>query len=237
MFKPLGKNTPIEKRRLIHSLLFPSFFLFIIFIIQLVQSIESISFVKWGVYPHSLEGLKGILTYPLIHGDWEHLYSNAISMLVLSAALFYFYNKIAYRVFFLIYILSGIGIWLAARPSWHIGASGMIYGLTTFLIVSGVIRRHIPLIAISFCVILFYGGLIWGAFPLKVNLPYSWEGHLWGALFGIMLAVIYRKEGPQRPPSPFEEEDDEEEEEPYWIVNNTSGKSNIKITFKESDKE
>ncbi len=226
MFKPLGKNTPIEKRRFIHSLLFPLFFVFVIFTIQMVQSIENLSFAHWGIYPMTMEGLKGIFTYPLIHGDWEHLYSNAISFAVLSTALFFFYNKIAYRVFFLLYFLSGVGIWLAARPSWHIGASGLIYGLTTFLIVSGVIRRHIPLIAISFCVILFYGGLIWGAFPLKYNLPYSWEGHLWGALLGIVLALIYRREGPQRPPSPFEddeEDDDDTSEEEYWMTD----KSNI----------
>ena len=124
------------------------------------------------------------------------------------------------KCFFLIYFLSGIGLWLAARDSWHIGASGIIYGLTGFLSVSGIIRRHFRLIAISFLVIFFYGSLVWGAFPLEVNLPYSWEGHFWGGLAGILLAWFYRKEGPQKPKSPLGEDDEDEEideEDAYWL--------------------
>ena len=217
--KGLGSHTPIEKRRFLHSLIFPSLFLFSIYVIKLVETLEAISFSRFGVRPLKLEGLWGILFSPLIHGDWDHLYSNSISLLVLGVALFYFYHKIAYKVFFLIYLLGGIGVWLGARDSWHIGASGVIYGLTGFLALSGIIRKHFRLIAISFLVIFFYGSLVWGALPLKVNLPYSWEGHFWGGLAGVVLAWAYRKEGPQRPRSPLEDEEDEEtdEEDAYWL--------------------
>jgi len=218
--KRLNSDTPIEKRRFIYSLVLPIVFLLIAFTVHLIQHIEQIKFTKLGVYPMQAEGLWGILFTPLIHGDWKHLYSNSVSMLVLATTLFYFYNKIAAKIFIFIYLLSGLGTWLAARESWHIGASGVIYGLAMFLIISGIIRKHIPLIAISLLVILFYGGLIWGAFPLKVDLPYSWEGHLWGAVTGSILALVYRREGPQKPKSPFEEEVDVEDydgEEPYWM--------------------
>lgn len=192
----------------------------LIFTIKLIETLEGLSFAEYGVRPLSKEGLRGILFSPLIHGDWQHLYSNSISLFVLGVALFYFYNKIAYKVFFLIYVLSGVGLWLAARDSWHIGASGIIYGLTGFLALSGIIRRHIRLIAISFLVIFFYGSLVWGAFPLKINMQYSWEGHFWGGLAGILLAVLYKNEGPQRPKSSLEDEpqeDDDAEEDPYWL--------------------
>ncbi len=218
--KGLGSHIPIERRRFLHSLIFPSFFLVLVFTIKLIESLEGVSFAEYGVRPLTKEGIWGILLSPLIHGDWQHLYSNSVSMFVLGVTLFYFYNKIAYKVFFLIYLLSGVGLWLAARDSWHIGASGIIYGLTGFLAVSGIIRRHIRLIAISFLVIFFYGSLVWGAFPLKVNMQYSWEGHFWGGLAGILLAVLYKNEGPQRPKSPLEDEnheDDEAEEDPYWM--------------------
>lgn len=206
-----------ERRRFIHSLLFPSFFLLVLLVIKLVETLEGWSFAYLGVRPQSIEGLIGIITGPLIHGDWSHLYSNSVSLFVLSVSLFYFYNKIAYKVFFIIYFFSGIGIWIVARDSWHIGASGVVYGLAAFLALSGLVRNHIRLIAISFIVILFYGGMIWGAFPLKVDLPYSWEGHLWGAFIGLLLAFLYRKQGPQKPVIVFDNEDDDEGDEiPYW---------------------
>ncbi|MGQ1783576.1 MULTISPECIES: rhomboid family intramembrane serine protease [unclassified Saccharicrinis] len=203
-----------------HSLIFPTFFLLVIFTVKLIEILEDVSFSHYGVRPLTKEGLWGIVLSPLIHGDWDHLYSNSVSMFVLGVTLFYFYNKIAYKVFFLIYLLSGIGVWLAARDSWHIGASGVIYGLAGFLAVSGILRKHVRLIAISFLVIFFYGSMVWGAFPLKVNLPYSWEGHFWGGLAGILLAVLFKNEGPQRPRSPLEDEDDDNDisdEGAYWL--------------------
>ncbi len=218
--KGLGSHIPIEKRRFLHSLIFPTFFLLVIFTVKLIEILEDVSFSHYGVRPLTKEGLWGIVLSPLIHGDWDHLYSNSVSMFVLGVTLFYFYNKIAYKVFFLIYLLSGIGVWLAARDSWHIGASGVIYGLAGFLAVSGILRKHVRLIAISFLVIFFYGSMVWGAFPLKVNLPYSWEGHFWGGLAGILLAVLFKNEGPQRPRSPLEDEDDDNDisdEGAYWL--------------------
>ncbi len=215
----LGPHMNIEKRRFLHSLIFPLFFTVLLITIKVFEELEHWSLSQFGVRPLHTENLIGIFTYPLIHSDWGHLYSNAVSLFVLSLGLFYFYNKIAYKVFFIIYFFSGVGLWLAARDSYHIGASGIVYGLASFLALSGIIRNYYRLVALSFIVILFYGSLVWGALPVPINVPYSWEGHLWGGFIGLLLAVLYRKQGPQRPVDTLDDEDDnvDDGEDPYWM--------------------
>ena len=100
---------------------------------------------------------------------------------------------------------------MANRAAWHIGASGIIYGLASFLFVSGIIRRHIPLMALSLLVVFLYGEMVWGIFP-GFRIDISWESHMLGAVAGLLLALWYRDEGPQRP-VPFYESDEEEQEE------------------------
>lgn len=212
----MTKPSDIELKRMKTAALIPLFFLLIMFSIRLIESVEGISLGRLGIKPLSLEGLPGILFAPLIHSGWDHFYANAISFLVLGTSLFYFYRGISVKVFFLIYVMTGIWLWLGARDAWHIGASGVIYGLAAFLFVSGVIRNYIPLLAISLMVVFLYGGLIWGIFPLKWDVPYSWEAHLWGSVAGTVLAVVYRKMGPQKPIKEWSEEDEEGDDNPYW---------------------
>jgi membrane associated rhomboid family serine protease len=207
-----------EKKRVLYSMLIPGFFVFVAFTLKLIETLEGVSFAEFGIKPHSVEGLPGILFSPLIHGDWGHLYANALPMFVLGTALFYFYRDISLKVFVFIYLFTGILLWAGGRTgTWHIGASGLIYGLGSFLFLSGVIRNYIPLTALSLIVVFLYGSLFWGMFPIKWDLPYSWEAHLAGTLTGIILAVVYRKEGPQKPvPFWYYEELEESEEEPFW---------------------
>ncbi len=202
-----------EEKRFYAALIMPVFFMILVFTIRLVEDLESFSLVEWGIRPLSIEGLPGILLAPLIHSDWTHFFANAVPFMVLGVSLFYFYRGIAIPVFVFVYLMSGIWVWLGARDAWHIGASGMIYGLAAFLVTSGVIRNHIPLLAISLIVVFLYGGMIWGVFPLKWNVPYSWESHLWGSIAGLALAVIYRNKGPQKQIKQWPEE---EYESPYW---------------------
>ena len=207
-----------EKKRVLYSMFIPLTFVFIAFTLKLVETLEDISFAEFGIKPHSAEGLPGILFSPLIHGDWEHLYANALPMLVLGTSLFYFYRDISLKVFVFIYLFTGILLWAGGRTgTWHIGASGVIYGMGAFLFLSGIIRNYIPLIALSLTVVFLYGSLFWGMFPIKWDLPYSWEAHLAGTLVGIVLAVFYRKEGPQKPVPEWFYEEEESEEEPYWV--------------------
>lgn len=217
-----------EKKRFFLSLWFPIFFMLVIWIIKFSETILDINLANYGILPGTVSGLKGIFTSPLIHGSYEHLIANSGPLFVLSLGLFYFYNKIAYRVYFLIYIITGIWVWFGAREAYHIGASGIIYGLAAFIGLSGIIRKNIQLTAISLLVVFLYGGMVWGVLPIDPKI--SWEGHLSGMTAGIVLAIYFRNYGP---PSDYkkwrdEEEDDDEEddENAYWKVTDFSDKDN-----------
>ncbi len=211
----MAKLSDIELQKIKTALVIPVFFLLITFSLKLIETLEGVRLVEWGIKPLSINGLPGILFSPLVHSDWDHFFANAIPLLVLGVALFYFYRGISVKVFVFIYLLTGIWVWLGARDAWHIGASGVIYGLAAFLIAGGFLRNYIPLMAISLMVVFAYGGMIWGIFPLKWDVPYSWESHLWGTVSGILLAIIFRKQGPQRPLKVWPEE---EYDYPYWEV-------------------
>jgi len=210
-------NNP-EKKKFIHSLVFPGFFLFLIWFIKFVEFGLQTRFTALGVYPLKVEGLIGILTSPLIHADINHLTDNSIPGFFLSLALFYFYREVAYKVFFLIYFITGTLVWIFGRDAYHIGASGVIYGLAAFLFVSGIIKRNRHLLSISLLVSFLYGSMVWGLLPFDYKV--SWESHLMGAITGIITAIIYRHEGPQPEVRDFEdEEDDEITDEEYWLNN------------------
>lgn len=192
-----------------------------LWVVKLIEWQSGHFLTEFGVYPRTLNGLIGIFTSPFIHGDYKHLISNSIPLLVLGAAIVYFYNSLAFKVFAWVYILGGFWLWLGGRESYHIGASGLVYGLTTFLFFSGAFRREARLMALSLLVVFLYGGMVWGIFPLFKGV--SWEAHLFGALAGILLAVVYRKEGPQRKlyeweKNDFNDDDVEDDENAYWKI-------------------
>lgn len=191
-----------------YSLVFPAFFLFLLWAVKIFEISMEVSFMEGGVYPRKISGLKGILFSPLIHGDWKHLLDNSMPVFFLSLALFYFYRDIAYKIWGLIYLIGGILLWGVGRQAYHIGASGLIYGLAAFLFLSGLIRRVRSLMAISLLVVFWYGGMVWGLLPFDFEV--SFEAHITGAVSGIILAVIYRDQGPEPERSMLE--DDEEDQ-------------------------
>ncbi len=212
----------IERKKIIYSSVFPMFLLLLMFLVHTIQALENTHWFFLGVKPLSANGLPGILTSSFIHADWGHLGANAGPFLVLGSALFYVYRDIALKVFLWIYFLAGIWLWFGARDAWHVGASGIVYGMAAFLFVSGIIRNYVPLIALSMMVVFLYGGLFWGLFPVEWLVEYSWEAHLWGALAGMVVAVVFRNEGPQKPPPPFEDEpDDDYIDDDNWFVTRT----------------
>jgi membrane associated rhomboid family serine protease len=171
--------------------------------------------MRLGITPGEITGLRGIFFTPLLHSSFSHLWSNTLSLLILTWFLFYFYSKIALKAFAAIWITSGVITWLIGRDALHVGASGLIFAMLFFLFFSGIIRKYIPLVAVSLIVAFIYGGSVWSIFPITelIDASISWEGHLSGALSGLLMAVIYRKEGPQKPAVVWEEEEEEEEEE------------------------
>ncbi|HPN20324.1 MAG TPA: rhomboid family intramembrane serine protease [Tenuifilaceae bacterium] len=186
-------------------------FLFVIWLIKIIEVSNQTSFYEFGVFPREIKGLPGVVLAIFIHSDFNHLISNSISLFILFTGLLYFYRDLSYKVLIFIWLISGAMVWLGARESYHIGASGLIYGIASFLFFSGIIRQDIRLMAISMLVIFLYGGLIWGIFPIFPRL--SWEYHLFGSICGLIAAVIYRKQGPQKHLWSWEIEDDSEEEE------------------------
>jgi len=180
-----------EKRKIIHALIFPVFFLIIMWANYAVFSILNIDMAIIGIKPLSVSGLPGIIGSPFAHGGLKHIASNSASFAILSVLLFYFYRLIALRVFMLNWLISGLLLWLGGRDSVHIGASGIIYGLAFFIFFSGVLRKNKQLSSISLIVIFLYGSMFWGMLPQNGNI--SWEGHLFGAISGFALAWYYRK--------------------------------------------
>ncbi len=187
----------------------------VMWLVMLAQWIFPLNLSTWGIFPRSWSGLAGIFIAPLVHGGLDHLLSNSIPLLLLSGGIFYFYPKLAWRVFLLSYVLPGMYVWIAARPSYHIGASGVVYALAFFLVFSGIFRKNIISLTLSMAVIVLYGGIVWGILPMDPGV--SWESHLYGAIVGIVLAFYFRKQGgPPRKSYPWETEPDDETETGWW---------------------
>lgn len=157
-----------------------------------VESRFNYNFNFLGIFPRTIEGLKGIIFGPFIHGDTKHLFNNSIPLLILTSALFYFYRSIRWKVLLYGLLLTGFFTWIIGRPSLHIGASGVIYMLTAFLMFRGILSKQYQLTALSFGVIFLYGSFIWYIFPTDPKI--SWEGHLSGFIVGITFALIFNKQ-------------------------------------------
>ncbi len=162
----------------------------LVFIMWLTFSIElflhtDLSFL--GIKPGSLWGLVGILTAPMVHGSYLHLLSNTFPLLFLGTLLFFFYDGIGKVVFVRGYFITNLLVWVfSPRPSYHIGASGLIYSLAAFLIVFGLLRQDFLSLVISIGVMVAYGGIFYGVLPTH---PFvSWESHMAGTLVGVVTA-------------------------------------------------
>ena len=210
-----------DKKKIYYAVFYPSIICFLVILVFVFEHTMNLDFKKAGIFPRDLKTLINIFSMPFIHADWSHLFNNVISFFFLSSTLYYFYSEIANKIVLLSVILSGLILWTIGRESWHIGLSGIIYALSFFLFFSGIIRRSAPLIAISLIVAFLYGNNVWHLFPWQKFDPISWEGHLAGAVSGVLLAVVYRKEGPQKPSEIWDEEDENStDENDNWMENN-----------------
>ena len=183
----LDLREQIAKRRLRVAVLMPALLLVLLWLVYFIAiNTEGGSLYWLGIYPRTVAGLVGVVLSPLLHADLEHALSNSIALALLGVALFYFYPREAFQVLFLGWIFSGLLTWLIARPAYHIGASGLIYVFGAYLIFRGWRVRRKVLAALSLLVTFAYGSMIWGIFPGELHI--SWEGHLSGALVGLLLA-------------------------------------------------
>lgn len=199
------------KQHFFRSLLFPLIMLIVMWAVKLIEYYGKVDLSTLGILPQKASGLIGILTAPFIHANFEHLISNSVPFFLLTLALFYFYKGVALRVFLLVYLLDGLCVWISGREAYHIGASGLIYGFASFLFFSGIVRRDSRLAAITLVISFLYGSLVWGIFPdFFPGRDLSFEAHLWGLILGVVFAIYYRKEGPERKKYSWEVEPEDE---------------------------
>ncbi len=166
-------------------------FIALLWLILLLDAVTSLNLQQYGLRPGSTGGLLGVFTAPLLHGGVEHLFNNSIPLLVGLTACLFLYPNSSILVIPAIWLGSGLLGWFIGRPSLHFGASGLLYGLLAFVFLSGVLRRDMRSVSVSLLVAFFYGTMIWGVFPIRLNM--SWELHLSGALVGLLMAVLMRK--------------------------------------------
>ena len=211
-----------ERQRLLRSFVVPLAFVAIIWVVKCVEALFQLDFSFLGIKPLQADGIPGIFLFHFLHGNWSHLSANTLPIIVLGACLYYFYKPIATKIWLLLMFSTGLLTWCGARGGVHIGASALIYGLAFFLMLSGFIRRNKSLVIVSFLVIFLYGSLVWGLYPkYAIENHISWEGHLAGFIMGITLAIVYRKEGPQREnddENDNDNENDDSDDDRYWDV-------------------
>ncbi len=179
--------------------------------IELLDRSLDLQLYRFGVFPQETGGLPGILFAPLIHGSWYHVVSNSFALLVLGTALLYGYPRAAKPVLALVYIGSGMGVWLFARHSYHFGASGLTHGIMFFIFTTGILRRDKLSVALSLIVFLLYGNMVWSIFPQEPNISY--ESHFFGAVTGVLAAFLFRDRDPTPPEKSYDWEGEETESE------------------------
>lgn len=191
----------------------------------ILQDVDSVSQYMVGISPHDRDTWYGIFLFPALHADVVHLAGNLSAMFVLLFMLYNGFGKVFYKVVLAAWFIPGIFVWFFGRPGMHIGASGLVYTLASFIFFSGVVVRHYTLIAQSLIVVFLYGGIFWGIFPMRYDI--SWEGHLAGFSLGLILAGFYRRYILSLYPSAEKDNDSEDDdsedagddENAYWKSN------------------
>ena len=207
MPRPRWNPNVLDANRLFYALWTTALFLLLIWGVYAINEAYALNWRRWGNHPREWEHWTGVFTYPFLHGDLEHLWNNTATFFTLNGLLFYFYRSIAARTWILLYLLSGVGLWVFAKGGNHIGASGINYALAAFLFTSGVVRKSQLLLRVTLLVAFLYGGMVWWMLPIDEHI--SWEGHIAGAVSGLLMAVVFRKKGPLpdlelQPPAPDE---------------------------------
>ena len=196
-----------------NNVIIPLVAMILIWAVYWMEIALGVNFNNLGVMPRTISGLKGVFLSPFIHGSLKHLYNNTIPLGILMAALWYFYRDVAWKIMIFGILISGTLTWLIGRTSYHIGASGLIYVLASFIFFKGVFSSYFRLIALSLVVVFIYGSLLWYIFPVKDGI--SWEGHLAGFLTGLALAVIVKVKIPNPKKYEWERDDFKEKDDPF----------------------
>ncbi|MEJ8800638.1 rhomboid family intramembrane serine protease [Pontibacter sp. H249] len=189
-----------DKAHFAYSFLPGMLFVALLCLISLLSYLTDADLAWLGIRPRSFFGLIGVVTSPLIHGGLLHLLSNAFPLVLLSGFILFLHPKVAVRVMVLVYVLSGVLTWFIGRPSFHIGASGIVYGLAGFLLFNGFLRQNRSAMAVSFAILFLYSGLFYGLLPTEERV--SWEAHIAGFVAGLVAALVYGEGLIRKPQKP-----------------------------------
>ncbi len=184
-----------QNKRLSRSILYSIIAVTSLWCLKSAEILFGLNLSFMGLVPLDLMGILGIITAPLVHGSLEHIFNNTFAILILASFLYYGYPKSWWKVLCLVWILSGIGVWIFARQANHIGASGITHGLFFFLFVASIFRRDKSSVAIMMIAFLLYGGMTMTIFPREEGI--SFEYHFFGALAGVIAALIWRNSDPK----------------------------------------
>ena len=165
-------------------------FVAVLWLVHLMNWTLDLDPSPFGVRPRQASGLVGIVTAPLVHGDFAHLIANSVPLATVGAVMLFLYPSSALRVLPAVYFGPGLLVWLVGRDSAHLGASGLVYGLVSYVFAAGLLRRDRRAIAASLLVAFMYGSLAWGVLPIRHGV--SWETHLAAAVIGLALAFALR---------------------------------------------
>lgn len=178
------------RNHFLKSIAIPLGIVLLLWAVHITQLLLGVDLGYMGVFPRRIFGLVGIFTGPFVHVGWSHLVSNSVPLFVSAVIIIYFYPRVSYRGIAGIYVLTGLSVWIFARPVFHVGASGVVYGLVAFIFWSGIFRRNLKSIVLALIVTFLYSGMLAGVVPADNNV--SWESHLLGAIMGGIISFMYR---------------------------------------------
>ncbi len=178
-------------RSFLHTIRFPLLLIAFIWAVEIIDRLWDLDIGQFGILPRTFQGLFGIIASPFIHGEWNHIYNNTFSLLATTIILVSFYPRVSAQAFIAIMIGTGLGVWIFARDAYHIGASGVIYGLVSFIFWTGVFKKNPKSIVLSLLVLSIYGGMFEAIFP-NVEQDISWESHLAGGIVGVIVAFMLK---------------------------------------------
>jgi len=201
--EPAKKKSALIPQKWKTAIIVPGVFIGIMVVLQIIGSVGSTNLVAWGgIHPRTLNSLVDILTAPFLHGSWGHLLANAVPFLIFGFLLMVNGAKQFIAVTVVVWLVSGLGVWLlASSGTVTVGASGIVFGWLAYLVVHGVFLRDFGKIALGVVLLLIWGGMFWGVLPKDPNV--SWQGHLFGAIGGVLAAwLVAKADGPRKPKQP-----------------------------------